>query len=168
MEFEWDPKKETLNLAKHGVSFAEARRAFLDPLRVIAVDEAHSKRNHVCFASGAASAESSRRASPSAVTAFESSAPDTGAKASNFMKKQTAKYSDDKGEIIGALHRIRDELPSIDELTGGPVRQTKVTIALDDDALSFFKREARRRSTSYQRMIRNLVRAYAQAHTVRH
>jgi hypothetical protein len=84
------------------------------------------------------------------------------------MKKQTAKYSDDKGEIIGELHRIRDELPSIDELTGGPVRQTKVTIALDDDALSFFKCEARRRNTSYQRMIRNLVRAYAKAHTARH
>jgi hypothetical protein len=83
------------------------------------------------------------------------------------MKKRTAKYSDDKGEIIGELHRIRDELPSIDELTGGPVRQTKVTIALDDDALSFFKREARRRSTSYQRMIRNLVRAYSQAHRTR-
>jgi hypothetical protein len=83
------------------------------------------------------------------------------------MKRHTAKNSDDKGEIIGELHRIRDELPSIDELTGGPVRQTKVTIALDDDALSFFKGEARRRNTSYQRMIRNLVRAYAQAHTAR-
>jgi hypothetical protein len=83
------------------------------------------------------------------------------------MKKRTAKYSDDKGEITGELRRIRDELPSIDELTGGPVRQTKVTIALDDDALSFFKREARRRSTSYQRMIRNLVRAYSQAHGTR-
>ena len=47
------------------------------------------------------------------------------------------------------------------------IRQTKITIALDDDALSFFKGEARRRNTSYQRMIRNLVRAYAQAHTAR-
>ena len=84
------------------------------------------------------------------------------------MRKQTAKYSDDKGEIIGQLRRIRDKLPSIEELAGGPVRQTKVTIALDDDALSFFKREARRRNTSYQRMIRNLVRAYSQAHTARH
>ena len=78
------------------------------------------------------------------------------------------KYSDDKGEIIGELHRIRDELPSIDELTGGPVRQTKITIALDDDSLSFFKGEARRRHTSYQRMIRNLVRAYARVHAARH
>ena len=83
------------------------------------------------------------------------------------MKKRTVKYSDDKGEIIGDLRRIRDELPSIEQLTGGPVRQTKVTIALDDDALSFFKREARRRNTSYQRMIRNLVRAYSQVHRVR-
>jgi hypothetical protein len=80
------------------------------------------------------------------------------------MKKRTVKYSDDKGEIIGDLHRIRDELPSIDQLAGRPVSQTKVTIALDDDSLSFFKREARRRNTSYQRMIRNLVRAYSQAH----
>lgn len=80
------------------------------------------------------------------------------------MRKRIVKYSDDKGEIIGELRRIRDELPSIAELTGGPVKQTKITIALDNDALSFFKGEARRRNTSYQRMIRNLVRAYAKAH----
>ena len=83
------------------------------------------------------------------------------------MKRRTVKYSDDEGEIIGELHRIRDELPSVDELAGGPARQTKVTIALDDDSLLFFKREARRRNTSYQRMIRNLVRAYSQAHAAR-
>lgn len=83
------------------------------------------------------------------------------------MKRRTVKYSDDKGEIIGDLRRIRDELPSIDELGDRPRRQTKVTIALDDDALAFFKREARRRNTSYQRMIRNLVRAYSQAQRVR-
>jgi len=80
------------------------------------------------------------------------------------MKKRTARYADDKGEIIGELHRVKDELPSIDELTGKSGRQTKVTLALDNDALSFFKREARRRNTSYQRMIRNLVRAYSQAY----
>ena len=84
------------------------------------------------------------------------------------MKKRTARYADDKREIIGELHRVRDELPSIDELTAKSGRQTKVTLALDNDALSFFKREAQRRNTSYQRMIRNLVRAYSQAHTARH
>jgi len=42
--------------------------------------------------------------------------------------------------------------------------QTKVTLALDNDSLAFSKREARRRNTSYQRMIRNQVRSYARAY----
>lgn len=40
--FEWDDTKDALNRVKHGVGFDEAQRAFLDPRRVIAVDEAHS------------------------------------------------------------------------------------------------------------------------------
>jgi predicted DNA binding CopG/RHH family protein len=54
-------------------------------------------------------------------------------------------------------------LPSPDELAD-IVAQTKITLALDNEALDFFKREARQRNTSYQRMIRNLVRSYARAH----
>jgi hypothetical protein len=50
------------------------------------------------------------------------------------MKKRTARYADDKGEIIGELQRVRDELPSIDELTGKSGRQTKVTLALDNES----------------------------------
>lgn len=110
--------------------------------------------------------DSSRYALRGGAAVFALSGQGIGAKASNFMKKRTVSYSDDKGEIIGKLRRIRDELPSLDEISGRAVRQTKVTIALDNDALSFFKREARRRNTSYQRMIRNLVRAYSQAQSV--
>lgn len=83
------------------------------------------------------------------------------------MKRRTTKYSEDKGEIIGELRPITDELPSLDELAGKSGTQTKVTLALDDDALAFFKREASRRKTSYQRMIRNLVRSYARAQAPR-
>lgn len=83
------------------------------------------------------------------------------------MKKRTVKYSDDRGEIIGELRPIVDELPSLEELAGETGKQTKVTLALDDDALAFFKREASRRKTSYQRMIRNLVRSYARARASR-
>jgi hypothetical protein len=79
------------------------------------------------------------------------------------MKRKTVRYTDDKGEIIGELRRIRDDLPSPDELAD-IVAQTKITLALDNEALDFFKREARQRNTSYQRMIRNLVRSYARAH----
>ena len=81
------------------------------------------------------------------------------------MKRRTVKYTDDKDEIVGDLRPIKKgELPSLDELVGKLRRQTKVTLALDDDALEFFKQEARRRKTCYQRMIRNLVRSYARAH----
>jgi predicted DNA binding CopG/RHH family protein len=83
------------------------------------------------------------------------------------MKKKTVKYTDDKGEIVGELRRIPDDLPSPEELAGEMVKRTKVTLELDDDALAFFKREANRRKTSYQRMIRNLVRSYARAAAAR-
>jgi len=41
--FEWDPAKDADNQRKHGVSFVEARAAFLDPGRVIARDVGHSR-----------------------------------------------------------------------------------------------------------------------------
>ena len=41
--FEWDPAKDAENRRKHGISFAEAQAAFLDPRRVIARDVAHSR-----------------------------------------------------------------------------------------------------------------------------
>ena len=83
------------------------------------------------------------------------------------MKKKTVKYTDDKGEMSGDLRRVRDDLPSPTELAGEISKRTKVTLELDDDALAFFKREASRRRTSYQRMIRNLVRSYARAQASR-
>lgn len=49
--FEWDQKKNDINISKHGVSFYEAQRAFLDPMRVIAEDIEHSKveKRYFCF-----------------------------------------------------------------------------------------------------------------------
>jgi uncharacterized protein len=40
--FEWDGRKATANLRKHGVSFDEASTVFDDPLAVIFDDEVHS------------------------------------------------------------------------------------------------------------------------------
>ena len=42
MEFEWDQKKATSNLAKHKVSFEEAATVFGDPLGWIVSDPRHS------------------------------------------------------------------------------------------------------------------------------
>jgi uncharacterized DUF497 family protein len=49
--FEWDPEKDLVNRAKHGVSFVEAQHAFGDPGRVIAEDLSHSKgeKRYYCF-----------------------------------------------------------------------------------------------------------------------
>jgi uncharacterized protein len=43
-EFEWDSVKELANIRKHGVTFTEASRAFLDPLGQDFPDETHTDR----------------------------------------------------------------------------------------------------------------------------
>ncbi|MGE0031416.1 MAG: BrnT family toxin [Steroidobacteraceae bacterium] len=49
--FDWDPAKDVENQRKHGVSFSEAQRAFLDPYRLIARDRDHSRSEsrYYCF-----------------------------------------------------------------------------------------------------------------------
>ncbi len=42
MQFEWDLKKASVNLAKHKVSFEEAASVFGDPLGLIVADPRHS------------------------------------------------------------------------------------------------------------------------------
>lgn len=52
MNFEWDNKKNTENLGKHGVSFYEAQNAFFDKNRVITADIKHStesEKRYFCF-----------------------------------------------------------------------------------------------------------------------
>lgn len=43
LRFEWDPRKAAANLAKHRVSFEEARTVFADELALIIADDAHSE-----------------------------------------------------------------------------------------------------------------------------
>ena len=49
--FEWNSKKDEENQTKHGVSFAEAQLAFVDPQRVIAEDSLHGsiEKRHYCI-----------------------------------------------------------------------------------------------------------------------
>jgi hypothetical protein len=46
MEFEWDDAKAAANLAKHGVSFEEAKTVFDDRLYVDFYDPKHSLNEH--------------------------------------------------------------------------------------------------------------------------
>jgi uncharacterized DUF497 family protein len=43
MKFEWDSQKDESNVAKHGVSFAEASTVFADPLAATIPDPDHSR-----------------------------------------------------------------------------------------------------------------------------
>jgi uncharacterized protein len=49
VDFEWDPLKDRETLQKHGVSFTEAARAWLDPQRVTRSDRRHSSRREQRF-----------------------------------------------------------------------------------------------------------------------
>ena len=43
IDFAWDPRKEVTNFEKHGVSFEEARTAFLDDFARLIPDPDHSE-----------------------------------------------------------------------------------------------------------------------------
>lgn len=74
--------------------------------------------------------------------------------------KNKIKYTD---EPMGALRVLRDFLPSPEELAFKE-EKVKVTISLSRASLEFFKNEANRHHTAYQKMIRNLLDAYAVRH----
>lgn len=46
MKLQWDKRKATANLSKHGVSFDEAKTIFYDPLYVDFYDPDHSYGEH--------------------------------------------------------------------------------------------------------------------------
>jgi len=50
--FEWDDAKDKENEAKHGIAFAVAQHAFLDPDRVIAEDTTHSTKEERFYCIG--------------------------------------------------------------------------------------------------------------------
>lgn len=71
------------------------------------------------------------------------------------------KYTD---ESIAAGKVVADFLPSPKELAFKE-ESTKVTLSLSKASVEFFKKEAARQNTQYQRMIRKLLDVYAEAHT---
>lgn len=71
------------------------------------------------------------------------------------------KYTD---EPLGNLEVVPDFLPRPEELVYRD-EGVKVTIALSKRSIEFFKGEARKHNTQYQRMIRRLLDAYAEHHS---
>lgn len=79
------------------------------------------------------------------------------------MKKKI-KYTD---EPLGRLQVVDDFLPPPEELVLKKEERVKVTMALSQASVDFFKREAAHHHTSYQAMIRRLLDLYAAQHAGR-
>jgi predicted DNA binding CopG/RHH family protein len=72
------------------------------------------------------------------------------------MKNKT-RYTD---EPMGELRIVKDFLPSPDQLVLKE-DNIKVTISLKKSSIDFFKQQAKKNRTSYQKMIREIVDLYA-------
>jgi predicted DNA binding CopG/RHH family protein len=84
---------------------------------------------------------------------------DTGGKGKRYMKEKI-KYTD---EPMGKIKVISDFLPSPEELALKD-ETVKVTIALSKTTVDFFKSEAKKYNTQYQKMIRRLLDEYTAHH----
>ena len=67
-------------------------------------------------------------------------------------------------EPLGKVKVVADVLPSPAELAFND-EAVKVTLALSKKSIDFFKAEATKNHTQYQRMIRRLVDAYVESHS---
>lgn len=77
------------------------------------------------------------------------------------MSKKTI-YTD---EPLVMGERVADFLPPPSELVKRDAT-VKITLELTQSSLNFFKEQAQREWVPYQRMLRNLIDAYAKQHSV--
>jgi predicted DNA binding CopG/RHH family protein len=88
--------------------------------------------------------------------------PAIGEKGESSMKAKTKKikYTD---EPLGNLRIVEDFLPSPEDLAFKE-ENVKITITLSKSSVNFFKKEAKKNHTQYQRMIRRLLDHYTAQH----
>lgn len=77
-------------------------------------------------------------------------------KEGKFMKNKT-RYSE---EPMGEMRVLKDFLPSPEQLVLKE-DNVKVTISLRKSSIDFFKEQAKKQKTSYQKMIRTVIDRYA-------
>jgi len=76
------------------------------------------------------------------------------------MSKMKTAYKDmPDWDKLDQLSEIKDFLPQPEDLVFRP-KLKKITLALSEDSIDFFKKKAKEFNTSYQPMIRNLLDEY--------
>jgi len=82
--------------------------------------------------------------------------PSIGERGRRSMRKKK-EYTD---EPMGSVRKVSDFLPSPKDLVLKD-ETVKITISLSKASVEFFKEEARKHKTQYQKMIRRLLDEYA-------
>ena len=90
--------------------------------------------------------------------------PDTGGKGEKFMATKTRKKIKYTDEPLGEIRIIDDFLPTPENLAFKE-SNVKITITLSKGSVDFFKKEAKKHHTQYQKMIRRLLDIYTEHHT---
>ena len=83
-------------------------------------------------------------------------ARDIGEEGERFMKNKI-KYTE---EPMGKLKVVQDFLPPPNQLVLKE-ENIKITISLKKNSVDFFKKEAKKQHTSYQKMIRTVIDGYS-------
>lgn len=86
---------------------------------------------------------------------------DIGERGGEYMKKRKAKYTEER---LGKVKIIEDFLPKPKDLVLKQETE-KITISLTKKSIDFFKNEAEKHHTNYQKMIRVLLDEYASHYT---
>jgi predicted DNA binding CopG/RHH family protein len=79
------------------------------------------------------------------------------------------KYTDDKGDFGPQGQRLTPAeiaalgIPSPEQLADRLEQTVKITVELERNSLEFLKAKAKERRVPYQRMLRELVKSYAEA-----
>ena len=83
-----------------------------------------------------------------------------GEKGENIMKKKNIKQD----MPIRKLHKAEDFLPPPEKLVL-PEQTTKITLRLNSSSVDFFKKEAKKNHTKYQKMVRLLLDKYVEKYS---
>lgn len=94
------------------------------------------------------------------VSGSEPETSSSGGKEKSIMKKLKL----DQDMPIGELKKIEDFLPPPNQLAI-PEETVLVTLRLSESSVNFFKRQASKHRTKYQKMIRSLVDKYVRYYT---
>ncbi len=80
------------------------------------------------------------------------------------MKKRI-RYTDEPSDVnLDTARAVKDFLPPPDQLVFKE-KTIKVTLALSEGSVNFFKAQADKHGLKYQQMIRSLIDKYVSAHT---